>query len=45
MEELIFQMHINSLYHFTDVRNLENIFKYGIVPRSILDKKKDRTYI
>ena len=37
MEELIFQMHIKSLYHFTDVINLENIFKYDVVPRSILD--------
>lgn len=39
MKKSILEKGINNLYHFTDVRNLENIFKYGVVPRSILDKR------
>ena len=39
MEKSILEKGINNLYHFTDVRNLENILKYGVVPRSILDKR------
>lgn len=40
IEALISQRSIKSLVHFTDVSNLESIFKSGLLPRSVLDEKK-----
>lgn len=33
------QKHITKVYHFTRVENLENIFRYGLLPRTNLDEK------
>lgn len=37
MEELLKQRQIDRLYHFTQAENLSNIFKYGLLPRNILE--------
>ena len=44
MEKLLKQYQINSLYHFTQAKNLPNIFKHGLLPRDILDSKKIHSY-
>lgn len=40
MEEIMRQRQIDRLYHFTQAENLENIFRYGIVPRTTLDRRR-----
>ena len=40
MKKILERKNINHLYHFTKVDNLKNIFKHGLVPRSILDKEQ-----
>ncbi len=39
MRSIMKQRQIDRLYHFTQAENLENIFRYGIVPRTILDQQ------
>lgn len=39
MKEILQKKGIKTLYHFTRAENLDNIFKYGIVPRTILSEK------
>lgn len=39
MRNLIEEKGIRNLYHFTNVDNLKNIFKYGLVPRSNLRER------
>ena len=43
MKEIMEQRKINRLYHFTQAENLENIFRYGIVPRTTLDMRGIRS--
>lgn len=43
MEEILKQRQIDRLYHFTQAENLENIFRYGIAPRTILDRRRIRS--
>lgn len=43
MEKIMKQRQIDRLYHFTQANNLENIFRYGIVPRATLDRRKIRS--
>lgn len=38
MDKILHDRQINYLLHFTRADNLDNIFKYGLVPRSILTK-------
>lgn len=38
MEKLLEQLQIDTLYHFTQADNLPNIFQYGLVPRSELER-------
>lgn len=40
MQQLIEEKGITNLYHFTNVDNLDSIFKYGLVPRSNLRDRK-----
>lgn len=40
MNKIMEQRQIDRLYHFTQAENLENIFRYGIVPRESLDKSE-----
>ncbi len=39
LKRLIEIKHINYLVHFTNVENLENILKYGLLPKNILENK------
>lgn len=43
MKKILEQKQIDTLYHFTRVENLENIFKYGLIPRDILDTREIRS--
>lgn len=40
MKKILRQKQIDTLYHFTQAKNLDNIFRYGIVPRAILDERR-----
>ncbi len=44
MEKILKKKKIDTLYHFTRCENLEKIFRYGLLPRSVLDKKKIDSY-
>lgn len=39
MDKILKQKQIDTLYHFTRAENLDNIFRYGIVPREALDRQ------
>ena len=45
MKELLEQRGIDTLYHFTQAKNLENIFKYGLLPRTKLGDKCINSHI
>lgn len=36
MDKILRQKKINNLLHFTRAENLENIFKYGLLPKNVL---------
>ena len=38
MKQILQQRQIDTLYHFTQAENLQNIFKHGLLPRNILEK-------
>lgn len=40
MKRILKQKQIDTLYHFTRAENLENIFRYGIIPRESLDQSE-----
>ena len=40
MEQLLKQRRIDWLLHFTQAENLPNIFKYGLLQRSILETSR-----
>lgn len=40
MKKLLIQRQIDTLYHFTQAKNLTNIFRYGLLPRDILEKRR-----
>lgn len=44
MDKILEQKRIDTLYHFTRAENLENIFRYGIVPRAVLDRRRINSY-
>lgn len=44
MDRILRQKRIDTLYHFTRTENLENIFRYGIVPRETLDRRGISSY-
>lgn len=43
MKDIMEQRQIDRLYHFTQAENLENIFRYGIIPRATLDRRGIRS--
>lgn len=40
MERILKQRQIDRLYHFTQAENLSNIFRYGLLPREILENEE-----
>ncbi len=40
MDKILKQKNIDTIYHFTRAENIINIFKYGIIPREILDRQE-----
>ena len=44
MEKLLKKYKINSLYHFTRAENLPTIFKYGLLPREVLNSENIPSY-
>ena len=44
MDKILRQKQIDTLYHFTRADNLENIFRYGIIPREALDKQRINSF-
>lgn len=40
MKRILNRRQIRRLYHFTQVENLSNIYKYGLLPRDILEYKE-----
>lgn len=40
MKDFIHKHQIRSLFHFTRATNLQNILKYGLLPRKTLEEKK-----
>lgn len=44
MKKLLMQRQIDTLYHFTQAKNLINIFRYGLLPRDFLEKKRIESY-
>jgi len=44
MKRLLMQRQIDTLYHFTQADNLTNIFRYGLLPRDILEKRHINSY-
>lgn len=43
MNRILEQKRIDTLYHFTRTENLENIFRYGLIPRDVLDTRRIRS--
>lgn len=39
MEKILMQKRIDYLFHFTRAENLENILKYGLLPKSVLRRE------
>lgn len=44
MKNILIQRQIDTLYHFTQAKNLINIFRYGLLPRDILEKRHINSY-
>lgn len=44
MEDIMRERRIDTLYHFTQARNLKNIFRHGILPRNTLDRQEITSY-
>lgn len=44
MRDIMRKKGIDRLYHFTQAQNLESIFRYGIMPRDVLESQKIVSY-
>ena len=40
MRSFLYERQIDRLYHFTQVDNLKNIFRYGLLPRDELERRR-----
>ncbi|HIC44147.1 MAG TPA: hypothetical protein EYO73_07610, partial [Sulfurimonas sp.] len=45
LTQYINDQQITNLIHFTPVANLESILQFGLIPRSLLEKKAIRIYM
>lgn len=43
MKRILEQKRIDTLSHLTRTENLENIFRYGLIPRDVLDTRRIRS--